>query len=150
MLTRARQLSLSSIRRIQCTQSNPISFRFITISSSHLPLDIPSGLFPLYFRTKPLYGCFLSPIHATCFADLILHDFVTQMISVEEYKSWSSPLCNFLRSAVFSPLLSPRPLLKLKTFLSRQRANNNSHSYLYKRPVVRRILTENGKCTNKF
>jgi hypothetical protein len=87
MLTTARQLSLSSIRRIQCTHSNPISFRFIIILSSHLRLGIPSDLFPLDIRTKPLYGCFLSPIHATCFADLILHDLFTQMISVEEYKS---------------------------------------------------------------
>ena len=40
---------------------HPISWRSILILSSHLRLGIPSGLFPLGFRTKILYTPLLSP-----------------------------------------------------------------------------------------
>ena len=43
----------------------------LVILSSHLPLGLPSGLFPSGFPTKTLYTPLLSPIHATCPAHLI-------------------------------------------------------------------------------
>ena len=48
----------------------------------------PSGLFPSGFPTKTLYTCFL-PIHATCPTHLILRNLITQIISGEEYRSFS-------------------------------------------------------------
>src|SRR5215510_11904288 len=52
----------------------------------------------------------LSP-HATCPAHLILLDLTTCTILGEEYRSFSSSLCNFLHSPVTSPLLGPNTLL---------------------------------------
>jgi len=47
------------------------------------------------------------PIRATCPAHLILLDFITQKILVEDYESLSSSLCSFLHSLVTSSLLGP-------------------------------------------
>ena len=52
-----------------------------------------------------------SPIRATCPAHLILLEFITRTILGEEYKSFSSSLCNFLHSPVTSSLLGPNILL---------------------------------------
>ena len=46
-----------------------------------------------------------SPIRATCPAYLILLDFITRTILGEEYRSFSSSLCNLLHSPVTSSLL---------------------------------------------
>ena len=47
-----------------------------------------------------------SPIRATCPAHLILLDFITRTILGEEYKSFSSALCNLLHSPLPLPLPS--------------------------------------------
>ena len=67
---------------------------------------LPSG-----FPTKTLYTSISSPIHSTCPADNILLDFITHIILGEEYKSFSSSLCNLLHSPVTSSLLGPNILL---------------------------------------
>jgi hypothetical protein len=53
----------------------------------------------------------MSPIRATCPAQLIILDFITRIIFDEEYRSWSSFLCSHLRSPVTSSLLGPNIFL---------------------------------------
>jgi hypothetical protein len=43
-----------------------ISLRSISILSSHLRLDLPSGLFPSGFPIEIFYKFLFSPIHTTC------------------------------------------------------------------------------------
>jgi len=76
-----------------------------------------------------------SPIRATCPAHLILLDFITRTILVEDYKSFSSSLCNLLHSPVTSSLLGPNILLNTifsntLSFLSSRNVNDQvSHPY---------------------
>ena len=92
-LTSVRHLSLSWASPIQSSYPHPIFWRSILILSTHLRLGLPSGLFPSGFPTKTLYTPLSSPIHATCPDHLIL-DFITRTILGEEYRSFSSSLCN--------------------------------------------------------
>ena len=93
-LSSVRHLSLSWTSPIQSIYPHPTSWRSILILSTHLRLGLPSGLFPSGFPTKTLYTPLPSPIRATCPAHLILIDFVTRTILGEEYKSFSSSVCN--------------------------------------------------------
>ena len=60
----------------------------------------PQWLFPSDFPTKTLYTSLSSPIRTTYSAHLILLDFITRTILGEEYRSFSSSLCNLLHSPV--------------------------------------------------
>ena len=110
-LTSVRQLSLSWASPIQSIYTHPTSWRSVLILSAHLRLGLPSGLLPSGFPTKTLYNPLSSTIRATCPAHLILLDFITRTILGEEYKSFSSALCNLLHSPVTSSLLGPNILL---------------------------------------
>ena len=91
--TNARHLPLSWASSIQSVPSLPTSWKSILILSSHILMCLPSGLFSSGFPTKILYTTLLSPIRATCPANLILLDLITQTILVEQYISLSSSLC---------------------------------------------------------
>jgi len=70
-LTSVRYLSLSWVSPIQSIYPHPTSWRSILILSTHLRLDLPSGLLPSGFTTKTLYTPLSSPIRATCPAHIL-------------------------------------------------------------------------------
>ena len=74
-------------------------------STPRSPQWSPSLRFPQQDPITPLS----SPIRATCPAHLILLDFITRTILGEEYKSFSSSLCNLLHPPVTSSLLGLGP-----------------------------------------
>ena len=99
-VTTARHLSLSWTSLIASIPPHPNSWRSILILSSHLRLDLQSGLFPPGFTTTTLYTPLLSPIRATCPAHFIILDLITRIILDEQYRSLSSSLCSFLHSPI--------------------------------------------------
>ena len=96
-LTSVHHLSLTWASPIQSTCPHPTSWRYILILPIHLRLGLPSGFFPSGFPTKTLYAPLSSSIGSTCPAHLILLDFITHTILGEEYRSFSSSLCNLLQ-----------------------------------------------------
>jgi len=56
-------------------QSQSVSLKSIIISSSHLLLGLPSGLFPFSFCTKTLHVFLLSPTRVSCPVHLTLNHF---------------------------------------------------------------------------
>ena len=140
-LTRPRHLSLSWASPIQSIYPHPTSWRSILILSTHIHLGLPSGLFPSGFPTKTLYTLLSSPIRVTCPAHHIPLDFITRTILGEEYKSFSSSLCNLLHSPVTSSLLGPNILLN--TMLS------NTLIFLSSRSVIDQVSHPN-KITDKI
>ena len=76
----------------------------------------PSGLLPSGFPTNTLYTPLSSPICSTCPAHLILLDFITRTILGEEYKSFSSSLCNLLHSPV--NLVPPRSKYSRSSYMN--------------------------------
>jgi len=78
------------------TPSYPISLRSILILVFHLRLSLPNCLFPSGSPTKILYSFLISPMLATCPAQLILLDLIIIMIFSQAYNLWSSSLCSFL------------------------------------------------------
>ena len=122
-------------------QPNPVH-----IHTSHL-LEIRSNIIPPSTPRSPQWSPSLrfphqdpihplsSPIRATCPVYFILLDFITRTILGEEYKSFSSSLCNLLHSLVTSSLLGPNILLNTMfsntlSFLSSRNVNDQvSHPY---------------------
>jgi hypothetical protein len=74
------------LSQIDPVNTIPSSLRSILISSSHLRLDLRSGLFPSGFVTNILYAFLFFPILYTCPAHLILLDWNIIIMFSEEYK----------------------------------------------------------------
>ena len=70
----------------------------------------PQWSLSLRFPHQDLITPLSPPIRATCTAHLILLDFITRTILGEEYKSFSSSLCNLLHSPVNSSLVGPKAI----------------------------------------
>jgi hypothetical protein len=95
VFTRAHHWSLSWLTWIQFTAFYPISPWFV-MTSFHLRLGLPSGLFPSDFRTR-IFALQISPIRAICPAHLILLDLFILIMFDEAYKFWISSLCSLLQ-----------------------------------------------------
>ena len=124
-LTSVRHLSLCCASPIQSIYPHPTSWRSI-----HLRLGLPSGLLPSGFPTKILYTPLTSPIRTTCPAHLILLHFITRTILGEQYKSFSSSLCNLLHSTVTSSLLGPNTKVRyIKVLDLNYKISESTHTF---------------------
>ena len=134
-LTSVRHLSLSWASPIQFIYPYPTSCRSVLILSTHLRLGLPSGLFPPVSPTRPYTPPYPHPfaLHAQPISFFSI--FITRTILGEEYKSFSSSLCNLLHSPVTSSLLGPNILLNIMfsntlSFLSSRNVNDQvSHPH---------------------
>ena len=91
--------------------SHTTSWRCILIVSFYLRLVLPNDLFPSGFPTRTQYTPLLSPIRATCPAQLILLDLITRTMFGKEYRSLSFSSCSLLHFPVTSSSLTPSILL---------------------------------------
>jgi hypothetical protein len=80
--------------------------------SSHLHLDLPSGLFSPGYPTKILYAFLISATHATRPTHLIILDMIILIMYGEECKLRRSSLCNFLQPTVTPFLLGPMTCIR--------------------------------------
>jgi hypothetical protein len=124
--------TLSHINPVHTPHST--SWKPILILSSHLCLCLTSGLLSQFSPPKPCIH-FLSPIHGTWPAHLILLDLINWIIFGEKYRSLIPSLCSFVHYSVTSSLLGPNSLLNilLSNTLSRcsslNVSNKVSHPY---------------------
>ena len=128
--TSACHLSLPWASSIQSITPHTASWLSNSILSSHLRLDLPSGLFPSGFPSINLYTLLLSLIRATCPAHHIPLDFITRTPLGQGYRSLGSSLCCFLYSPVTSFLIVPNILLNnlfSNTFNPRSSINVRDH-----------------------
>jgi hypothetical protein len=65
---------------------HPTSWRSISIISSYISLELPSGLFPSGFPNKILYALLLSPVCAKWPVNLMLLDLSNRIIFGEQYR----------------------------------------------------------------
>jgi hypothetical protein len=87
----------------------PIPFRSVLILSLHLSPGLSNDLFHSRLPTKILYTFLTSPKCATWSAHLIFLDLIIPIFH-EEYRLWSSSLCDFLESPVTSSHWGPNIL----------------------------------------
>jgi hypothetical protein len=86
-------------------------------------------------------------MRATCPAHAFILDYIRLMTYEDEYKLWSSSLCNFLHSPVILSLLDSDILLRtlfsntLSLCSSLNMRNQASHPYITDRIMVLYILT---------
>ena len=110
-------------------ESNPCpystSWRSILILSSHLRIDLQTGLFPSGFHTKTIYESLLSPVHAPPISFFSIR--FNRIMFGEEKWSLSSSLYIYIyiHSSVTSSLLSPNTFLS--TLLSDTLSLCSSH-----------------------
>jgi hypothetical protein len=92
--------------------------------------------FSFWLSHQNLYTFLPSPMRATCPAHLILLDLICLILSGDEYKLRSSPLCNFLHSPVTPSRLGPNILLstcgiQIKTADSKLRKATYYFAFIY-------------------
>jgi hypothetical protein len=148
VFTKARHRFISWANYIHHKIPQPISPRSILIQSFYLRLGLPSGLFPPGFPTKTLHTFVSSPMRATCPAHLILVDLISLILSGEEYKIWSSSLCNFFNLLLLHPSLvqifSLGPCSQILSLCSSLNVRDQvSHPHKTGRIMVLYILTFN-------
>ena len=104
-------------------QPNPVhipTFHLLEIHPNIIYLSTPrSPQWSLSLRfphQDPIHPLSL-PICATCPAHFILLDFITRTVLGEEYKLFSSSLCNLLHSPVTSSLLGPNYGLTIHSYI---------------------------------